>query len=77
MKIEYKTEGRLELHNRNSLRDVVVVKWLKGSTSVNLHHDDVVICLSKGQLTQLATMAATICDDIEPNMGSLPRGTAE
>lgn len=74
MKIEYKTEGKLELRNSAPLHESAVVKWLRGSDSIIIHQGGATIRLSKGQLTQLATMAATICDDIEPNMGSLPRG---
>lgn len=74
MTIEYKTEGKLNLKNSSPADDAAVVTWLKGGGSVTIFQGSSGrVTLDKAMLIQLAESAESVADDLQPNMGSLPR----
>jgi len=73
MKIQYKTEGRVQIDCKDRISDTIVLTWVKGDSKIILHSGGSHIEISKNQLLALADQAVTIADDIYPDMGSLPR----
>lgn len=72
MSIEYKTEGKAELTG-SSICHVTILKWVKGNSAVDIHQGKSYITIDKNQLLELARIAKQIGDDLQPEMGSLPR----
>lgn len=71
--IQYKTEGLVTVKCKDEICDTVAITWLKGDDKITLRSSRNSIELSKFQINQIANMLETISDDIQPNMGSLPR----
>lgn len=74
MRIEYKTEGRLALSSGSASTDAAVLSWVKGDDRILLlQGSSGKVTLSKKQLLDLALIAESVADDLQPNMNSLPR----
>lgn len=73
MSIDYKTEGRCILPSDKTSVGLAIT-WVKGSdTAVLMQGGDGRITLSKKQLQDIGRYAEIIADDLQPDMGLLPR----
>lgn len=63
-KIEYQTEGRVQVDSEDSCVNGCAFTWQKTGATARLHSGSVTIALSRGQLLQIAELAPAIAADL-------------
>ena len=66
-RIEYKTEGKVQIDCAGGNAQPIVLTWLEGGLSAMLHGGGCHVIVSKSQLNQLGEIAHRIADDLGPN----------